>query len=202
MSLNQLNRGCRARENPFRSERVGELAYRLIGCTWDELWQRLESQQFRASIVGPHGSGKTTLQSQLADRLVYSGRNVEWVRLRSETTSAEKRAIISGLSSRDPQATLMVDGAEQLGDWHWRHFLHQSRVFGGVIITTHFAGRLPLLLRTSTSVSLLEGIVHDLLTGEPGAEAIDGDELECLFARHRGDIRQCLRELYDHWANI
>ena len=52
-----------------------------------------------------------------------------------------------------------------------------------------------MLIECETSTALLEDLVREL-SGKPLPE---GQASE-LFGRHRGNIRDCLRELYDHWA--
>ena len=38
------------------------------------------------------------------------------------------------------------------------------------------------------------------LVGEVSGARLPSGEATTLFQRHRGDIRACLRELYDRWA--
>ncbi len=52
----------RPRENPFAVHRVEALAFRLPdGLTWDAFLDRCAAAKWRGAIVGPQGSGKTTL---------------------------------------------------------------------------------------------------------------------------------------------
>jgi hypothetical protein len=51
------------------------------------------------------------------------------------------------------------------------------------------------VLEIETSVALLEELVHEL-TGQWLPEG----EAAAMFCRHHGNIRECLRELYDRWA--
>jgi hypothetical protein len=57
---------------------------------------------------------------------------------------------------------------------------------------------LPSLREHRTSPELLADLVTELV-GEAGRRALDGD-LEELFEIHRGNVRNCLRQLYDQWA--
>jgi len=63
--------------------------------------------------------------------------------------------------------------------------------------TAHRPGLLPPLLDCATTRELLEGIVRDLVG--PQEEALPLGE---LFARHGGNVRESLRELYDVWAAL
>ena len=71
----------RARDNPFRTERILEIRYRPQGCSWDDLLRRLAGMDYRAAIVGPEGSGKTTLLEDLEPRLRALGLGVRMLRL-------------------------------------------------------------------------------------------------------------------------
>jgi len=73
--------------NPFSSRfvRPGSIAYRFSG-DWDEATvggQLLQwsTRNFAASIVGPHGTGKSTLLHTLAPYLATAGYELLWFRL-------------------------------------------------------------------------------------------------------------------------
>ena len=85
----------------------------------------------------------------------------------------------------------MLDGAEQPGVLSWRLFRWHARRAGGLLITTHRAGRLPTLHRCATTPALLRELVAAL------GENIDDAEAARLHARHGGNLREALRELYD-----
>jgi len=90
---------------------------------------------------------------------------------------------------------VLLDGADAIGYLQWsalkRHILGQA---AGLIITTHRPGRLPALIHCATTPQLLGEIVARLL---PEKHDIDGATVESLYNRHQGNIRNCLRELYD-----
>ena len=169
--------------NPYRTARMHALAPRLDGETVEDLLTRFAAQGRRGVLVGVHGSGKTTLLEALAERLG----EVTWLRLRNDR--AHNRAALAALPPRVP-GVLLLDGLEQLGPLAW------WRVRGRaprILATSHVSGRLPLLRRHGTSVALLVALVRDLGEEPPG-------DVEALFARHRGNVRECLRELYDRTA--
>ena len=70
------------------------------------------------------------------------------------------------------------------------------RAAAGLIVTSHQPGLLPTLHEHSTTPELLAEIVTEL-----GGEA-DPEEIAELFARHGGDLRLALRELYDRSAGL
>jgi len=65
-----------------------------------------------------------------------------------------------------------------------------------LIITVHRPSRLPTLLRTTTTPQLLQQITNELLSGNTPPPA----RIEELYATHRGNLREALRELYDDFA--
>jgi hypothetical protein len=147
---------------------------------------------WRAAIVGPHGHGKTTLLEDLAPRLEDArGFRVRTISLREAhpRLDREDRAVLRSLGLQD---VLFLDGAEQLGWLSWMEVRLRTRRAGGLVITSHRPGLLPTFFECETTPELLAGIVGELLGGE-----VDVEE---LHARHGGNVRDALRELYDRWA--
>lgn len=185
----------RAQDNPFRSRRVEAIPYRLAGTTWGELLGRLKELRHRAAIVGPHGHGKTTLLEGLASHLAAQGFRIRSASLHDGQrwlSSKQRKTLFGELTSRD---LLLLDGAEQLSWLAWRHLRWRSHRAGGLVVTSHSPGLLPTLYECRTTPELLAGIVRDLL----GAEE-SGMPVEELFARHGGNVREALMELYDLYA--
>lgn len=176
----------RARDNPFASDRVERLRYRLPeGLTWEGLLERLASLRYRAALVGPHGRGKTTLLEELARRLSARGYGVRTVTLRHD----ERRMDWSRLRGLGAEDILLLDGAELLGRIAWLRVRFRCRRAGGLIVTSHRPGLLPTLLECETTPELLAGLARELT----------GEELEVgeLFARHGGNVRMAFWEMYD-----
>jgi len=181
----------RAKDNPFAVDRVLRERYRLDERGWAELLRKWERQGRRGALVGPHGSGKTTLLEDLAVRLERDGWRLVWVRLSAEFSRLPERCdagFFAGLGAKD---VVLLDGAEQLGLLRWGIFRWRARNAGGLVITTHRAGRLPVLRRCATTAALLRELVAAL------GEAVSAEEAARLHARHRGNVREALRELYD-----
>jgi hypothetical protein len=180
-----------ARENPFAVPRVLEIRYRLVGISWEELLERLQALRFRAALVGPHGHGKTTLLEDLGARLAGRGFRVRAVTLHEgdrRLAAPQRRELFKDLA---PSDLLLLDGAEQLGRLAWLEVRTRARNAGGLVITSHRPGLLPTLHECRTTPELLKEIVSEL-----------GEEIavEELFARHAGNVRGALRELYDAYA--
>ncbi|HLH27701.1 MAG TPA: hypothetical protein VKW77_02220 [Acidimicrobiales bacterium] len=187
----------RARDNPFRSDRLLAVRYRLQEGTWDGLFARFEALGRRAAIVGPQGSGKTTLLEDLAPRFRDRGYAVRELRLDAESPSFPEPFLEDFLASLGPRDLILLDGAEQLGRGAWSTFERRSRAAAGLLVTLHRPGRLPTLLETRTSRELLDGLVGEIL--EDRAGEVRGLTAP-LFEKHAGNLREALRELYDRYA--
>jgi hypothetical protein len=188
----------RARDNPFRTDRVLAVRYRLPG-GWDALLARFEALGRRAAIVGPHGSGKTTLLEDLAPRLPAAGFQARPLRLDTETPRFEPGFIEGFAASLGAHDVILFDGAEQLGPFAWSRFERATRTAGGLLITTHHRGRLPTLIDTVTTPELLDGLVEQIL-GDRASEVRPW--VAGLFEKHQGNLRDALRELYDRYAAV
>ena len=189
----------KARDNPFSTDRVLRVRYRLRGLAWDELLAKLAQMRYRAAIVGPDGTGKTTLLEDLEPRLAALGFTPKPLRLDADHRRFPpgfEREFFAQLGRRD---LILLDGAEQMSRWNWWHFRHRSRCGGGLLITSHRAGMLPTLLEARTSPELLEELLEELLGQQ--AVAHQGHARQ-LFARHGGNLRLALREFYDVFAEF
>jgi len=187
----------RARDNPFRTDRVLQVRYRPLRGNWDDLLSKLRALGYRAAIVGPQGSGKTTLLEDLAPRLRERGYGVRDLRLDTETPRFAPGFLDRFVASLTPCDVVLFDGAEQMGPIAWRLFRHRCRAAAGLVITGHRPGRLPTLIETATTPELLAALVGEIL----GNEAREVEPiLPDLYARHEGNLRDALRELYDRYA--
>jgi hypothetical protein len=186
----------KARENPFKADRVtATIRYTCPDGDLDTLIARLAALGYRAAIVGPHGAGKTTLLEDLGRALEGRGFQVTSVRLCTDDRGLPDTwpARASRLGPRD---IVCLDGAEQLSAIRWLWFRWRARRAAGLIVTSHARGRLPLLIECTTSADLLERIVRRLSP----APAAGAPPASVLFQRHRGNLRDALRELYDFHA--
>ena len=184
----------RARDNPFRTERILQVRYQLQGIQWSDLLARCQTLRYRAALIGRHGAGKTTLLENLEPRLNDLGFRTRLIRLSQENRAFEPgflKSLFAGLSTRD---IILFDGAEQMNLFAWQSFRWRSRHVGGLIITTHQPGRLPTLWECRTSPALLARIAAELLDSDP--ETIQ-ELADALFRKHRGNLRDALREWYD-----
>lgn len=186
----------RARDNPFRADRLHGLRYRAPGFRWPELLARLDRQGGLGAIRGPEGSGKTTLWRELGERLEETGVAVRLLRPSLSDPPAARREVRDLTQGIDRRTALLLDGADRVGPIGWRRLKQDARRAGVLVVTTHREGRLPTLHRCATSAALLAELVGELLpVSERGVLGVGR-----LFQREQGDVRRALRSLYDRFA--
>jgi len=186
----------KARDNPFRTDRVLAVRYRPRGGTVKELLKELRRLGFRGALVGANGTGKTTLLEQLEPELRALGFKIRLVRLYDKKRRISKHEMKRFSAELTEEDFILLDGAEQMSPLQWNWFRLRSKKAGGLLITAHSKGMLPTLKECTTSPELLEEIISELL----GERALSTDRSRELFQKHHGNIRQALRELYDVYA--
>ena len=183
-------------DNPFAATKLESLPFYFpTGVNWETLLQRLETQQWCASIVGGSGTGKTTLLQQLIPHIEARGFQPVLFRLQSESSMREKERLPDKLREVKAPGFILLDGAEQLSTRHWLSVRAAATHAAGFIVTVHRSSRLPVVLELETSHKLLDTLVGALTKGK-----LPDNEAESIFQRHRGNLRDCLRELHDRWA--
>lgn len=184
-------------DNPFatRYTRPGAVPFFFPpGADAKQLVARLRSNDWWGEIVGPHGSGKSTLLCALIPEMNHAGRRTRLIALHD---GQRRLGVDLGREiARESNAVVIVDGYEQLSlasRIRLKRFCRRRRC--GLVVTSHRPTGLPLLFRTTTSPKLAEEIVRYLLGGH--AALLDAATLDRCFARHGGDLRETLFELYD-----
>ena len=203
--------------NPFSTRFVAPGQLNFVGLddqALDDLAEKLIQQNGNGQIIGPHGTGKTTLTFELQkriDRLNDKNTNYRFVR----KTIGPRRTIrtgkrVAGLNDGDEQVfrqtqtprsktILVLDGIELLS-WLQRLALIKTclRKQIGLLVTSHRSiWGLPVLASTQPDRSQLEAIVHQL-TRDCDFQ-ISADRLEELYTNNNGNIREALMSCYDEF---
>ncbi len=187
-----------AHENPFRMSCIEAIPFHITDQEFALLAKQFFTQNCRGVLVGPHGSGKTTLREQLEryfqtenipvhTMVLQEAQRLSWSWLREQ------------LQQTSPDAIISIDGLDRISPLLWWRFRRATQRHRGVLATSHVTGRLPLLRAHKTSPALLALLVFQL-TGSK--DAYTTALCEDLFNRHDGNMRNCLRELYDTWDTI
>ncbi len=149
-----------------------------------ELWSRFLALGSRASIVGLHGMGKTTLIEELVQLAGADGRSVRLLIGRRTRRSIHWE--VSGAKSSD---LLVVDGYDLLPAW--RRFLFRSR--RGLLVTSHTeVSGLPVLHHCVPNRYTLRVLLERLAPG-----AVNEQTQDKLLSECAGNFREVFRRLYD-----
>jgi hypothetical protein len=206
----------RARDNPFATDRVLRIRYELPDGDWPGLLARLDRLDYRAAIVGPHGTGKTTLLEDVQERLHAAGVPVVSLRLDAEHQNFARGTLEECFATVTQEHVICLDGAEQLTPFAWSSFKRRTLVARGLLITSHRTGMLPTLITCTTNPDLFEQIVARLLPASPPDGTSPASPLTLptpdtpptpptprdLFLKHDGNLRDALREMYDWYAAL
>jgi hypothetical protein len=182
--------------NPFCTRRVRPGAIPFLfpaGEDAGQLVERLNENGWSGAIIGPHGTGKSALLATLIPAIERAGRHVVLVELHD----GQRRLPLD--LNRDarlrPPLVMIVDGYEQLGRWRRSLLKRHCRYHGwGLLVTAHASVGLPEIYRTAATVELAEKIVRGLTNDQ---SPFTTPELTDCLARHDGDMREMLFDLYD-----
>lgn len=184
------------RVNPFSTRFVAPGAIPFRFPTEDGLAglvRRLEASAGWGEIVGPHGTGKSTLLAALLPGL--GSWHVRHVRL----STSNRRPPAWVWDVPPPRSLLAIDGFEQLGLLARRRTKRLCRRHGsGLLVTAHTTAGLPDLYRTGVTPGTAAAVVAGLVP--PGGEwVLAGFDLAARLRHFRGSLREVLFELYDRW---
>lgn len=216
--------------NPFSSHfvRPGSIPYRFsggldVGTVGTRLLE-WSSRHFAASIIGPHGTGKSTLLHSLASYLADAGYDLIWFRLsQTDCRAACRQHILRSVAEmwdedipRPSRRCIIVDGYEQL-DWLTRFWiaarLQWARVpnrFGGqgrpgnfLLVTAHAtAVGIPSFFQTEWQDGLVEELTMEKLL------QLSPDERALMVARAHARARllnsvpERERNVRDYWFSL
>jgi RecA/RadA recombinase len=189
--------GAKAKDNPFASEKVEQLKFIPTATSVDKLTQMLPEVGFRCAIAGPHGSGKTTLMLEISNILQAGGHIVKhiFVNDTNPMTTEMRDDLIANLQAGE---IVLFDGADLIGRIAWQKLKRSIfKAKAGLIITTHKRGMMDTVAECSTSPQLLKTITNTLLADH---ETLNDQLIDEIYARHNGNIRNCLWQMYDFWS--
>ena len=189
--------------NPFSTRFLSPGQLSFVGLddqTLDGLAEKLIQQNGNGQIVGPHGTGKTTLTFELQKRIARlnaTNTNYRFVRKtvgpRQTIRTSEQAAEFNPHS----KTILVLDGVELLS-WLQRLALIKTcqRKRIGFLVTAHRpVWGLPVLVSTKPDRSQFEAIVRQL-TRDCDFQ-ISTDRLNELYTNNNGNIREALMSCYD-----
>ncbi len=187
------------RVNPFSTRFVRPGAMPFLfghGRAAAHLVRRLAELDGRGQIVGPHGSGKSTLVATLVEPLAQAKRQACVFALRDGQRRLPRGWVAQ---ARDASAgTIVVDGYEQLsrGSRLWIDLLCRRNRWG-LLVTTHEDVGLPTLVQLEPSLDVARAVVERLAPVDRWSTA--DDVVARCFDACDGNLREMLFALYDRY---
>jgi hypothetical protein len=183
----------------------------------DSLIQKFEKANWLGQIVGPHGSGKSTLVVDLVERIgdqfeffrhVTIRQNKE-LHQRSQYPVGSLRkstcvkpldfAAKEGHGVKSPlRCLLVIDGIERLSRMQaWLTIQSCKRKCSGLLLTTHSRMRgVPELFSTKPTLRQFCELVEMLAPGLVDSK-LKSELLQKIYTQHQPNIREALMKLYD-----
>lgn len=180
--------------NPFRSSQLERLRYQLPQQDLEALVRRAFSLS-ATCLLGPKGTGKTTLMEDLATIIESHGRPVHWVRLSLGSSLHERAAALTELEQLDANQVCLFDGGEVLSRWQWWRACRAARVQGFTFIATlHRKRGLAVLHQTQPNWALTQRFVQEL-AGTHFSFRLQVHAQQA-YARNQGNMREVFRACY------
>lgn len=191
--------------NPFSSRYIkpGAREYLFpVGESIEKLIERLHEKRI-VEIVGPHGSGKSTLVEMIRKSIECKFSKIVIPSHRDKTESLKEIELaIENCSSDD---LVIVDGIEQMkASQRNRIFAQCKKNNLMLLVTTHESVGFETLIRTETNYLLFKQMVDEMLhvqsDGDNYPESVrpvTDAEIEKVFKEYAPNIREALFALYD-----
>jgi ABC-type cobalamin/Fe3+-siderophores transport system ATPase subunit len=187
------------RNNPFSSDRVLAIGYIHSEGNWNNLLKRAKDLNYRVAIVGPKGSGKTTLIKGLARRLPRIG-------FKPVLLSGKKIGSIGLFSLLGPnpiidsgeELFLLIDEADMLPAFRKLLIRIMAGRWGGIAMACHKGRFLPTLCVTGPDIEILRKALNELV-GKDAAKDI-WPMAQSIYKARNGDMRETFRDLYDIYS--
>ena len=199
------------RPNPFATRFIqpGAISYQCFdGGNVAQLAQRfLELPSKRGIVIGPHGSGKSTLIASLVDELSILLPESQIHHLRFSTDRPAWRSLLVSTRQWTRSSIVVLDGYEQL-KYGTRFFVERTARTRSISIlaTAHQPVRgFEPIWTTSVSESSSHWVVEQLLqqAGHPAdaMELLKSEAWTRSRAMHGQNLRESLFDMYDWWQS-
>ncbi len=191
--------------NPFATcfTRPGEIPFvdDLLDISF--LAKQVAESNRALQIVGPHGSGKTTLTIEIARALMPRGFETTWLTIRKSSFQSQliRNEYLSDQKidvNKSNQKLVVVDGIESIGLAARVALIGNLSKRAKVLLTTH-RKRLgaTLLCRTKPSLKTFRKLCNDLC---PEMSNECPSAIDAAFHAENGNYREAFFRLYDEVA--
>ncbi|GIW92314.1 MAG: hypothetical protein KatS3mg110_0355 [Pirellulaceae bacterium] len=192
-------------ENPFaaRYVRPGTIPFVYpSGLTPRQLMERLVRCGWRGQVIGPHGSGKTSLLLDLRENW-RSHRVTYWYTIAPEERTQAIRWPHEAASWHD-RAVVVVDGFDRLAALRkiWLQVTTFRRKTGFIVTTHRRQLGLPVLVRLQPTFEQFVAVVEALLARSGKSLFWDRAVLLERWQNSGENMREALFSLYDAYEEI
>lgn len=191
--------------NPFRSSNIRPGANAFVFAdetTVDELFRQL-CRNRQGEIVGPHGSGKSTLMIYVVRYAESEGWHVAHHILdaRNRWQRGNALEMLEEVDRALPEIDLVaVDGFEQLSRWQRSAIVRKCRAHRKyLLITSHHDMGLADIYRTRVNLDIAYRVVAEICGREQIPSTPSSAHLSELLSCYRGNLRETLFALYDEY---
>lgn len=157
-----------------------------------------------SAIVGPHGSGKSSLLTALETPLRRQFSRVRRLRLQPTSSLWQAVATARAIGKSNAGELWLVDGLERLGPVWLRFVCLAARARGvSLLVTVHRErGFLPVVWRTDLDESFAKRLTVDRLLDWPGYADSLLDSWEDRWLRAAGNLRELWFQLFDEFEML
>ncbi len=161
----------------------------------------------RGTIIGPHGSGKSTLVASLVSKLPSIVPNSKIHSLRFSTDKSAAKSLNISVKEWTPHSIAILDGYEQLRFWTRLRVEKIARARSiSILATAHRPVHgFETLWETSVTESSSQWVVEQLLLQSElpnGAnELLQSEAWSRSRSKHGQNLRESLFDMYDWWQS-
>ena len=194
--------------NPFRSANIRPQPERFLthaDAAWnpDQLDRLVREMHVRrhCQIVGPHGSGKSTLVAELVQHLRQQPLSVDIITWNGRSRWQNWRRLFRWHLSRHRRNQLfIIDGFEQL-PWSVRSGtrLRWAGSPAMILVTSHHDAGFFELYRSEVDFQLVQRVVENLLVREGCPWRPSVARLQQLVDQHQANVRELLFALHEDY---
>jgi energy-coupling factor transporter ATP-binding protein EcfA2 len=194
--------------NPFSTKyfQPGAIEYEFFGKEyWDSFTRSCRNSHGCSLIVGPHGTGKSTLLMTLKKRLENAEADISVTSLFLHDNGRSAQDFVRSLPSWKRADMLLLDGFEQLSLMRRFQVVAYACCYRKpVIATSHrpFPG-CKVIWRTYVDQNTEQWVIQRLL-GERDSTSVESalasQEWKESRTKHKQNLRESLFDMYDWWA--
>ena len=186
----------RQASNPFATKFIVPTVMRYRFADVSQIADRFLRCPHPMSIVGPHGTGKSTLVEELCTHL-----NNEFCRIVTYVlhTGDNGRGLMTSLKSLSPRTLVVIDGAEQMAlARRWLLVKHCRQRMMKLLVTSHSRlSGFSVLHYTYTSLDQARQLTIDLMRLNPCLTQSAISHVERIWPTLNGNTRDLWLAMYD-----